>query len=84
MFPVLVLAGDLDTLTPPSEGEAAAALFPNSTFVSVANTGHVTALDDCLGMRVGDRHRLRVGSGGGRHVVRGHDPRDPHGRSLLA
>ena len=47
--PVLVLSGDLDTLTPPSEGRAAAALFPNSTFVSVANTGHVTALDDSWG-----------------------------------
>ena len=47
--PVLVLAGDLDTLTPPSEGEAAAALFPDSTFVKVANTGHVTALDDAWG-----------------------------------
>ncbi len=43
---MLVLSGDLDTLTPPSEARAAAALFPNSTFVSVANTGHVTALDD--------------------------------------
>jgi hypothetical protein len=47
--PVLVLSGDLDTLTPPSEGEAAAKLFPNATFVQVANTGHVTALDDSWG-----------------------------------
>ena len=47
--PTLVLAGDLDTLTPPSEGEAAAALFPGATFVTVANTGHVTALDDSWG-----------------------------------
>ena len=48
-IPVLVLGGDLDTLTPPSEGQAAAALFPDSTFVKVANTGHVTALDDAWG-----------------------------------
>ncbi len=47
--PTLVLAGDLDTLTPPSEGEAAAALFPDATFVKLANTGHVTALDDTWG-----------------------------------
>ncbi len=47
--PVLVLSGDLDTLTPPSEGDAAAKLFPNATFVQVANTGHVTALDDSWG-----------------------------------
>ena len=44
--PTLVLAGDLDSLTPPSEGRAAAALFPHATFVEVANTGHVTALND--------------------------------------
>ncbi len=44
--PTLVLGGDLDTLTPLAEGEAAAALFPSSTFVKIANTGHVTALDD--------------------------------------
>jgi TAP-like protein len=42
----LVLAGDLDTLTPPSEGASAAALFPEASFVLVTNSGHVTALDD--------------------------------------
>jgi hypothetical protein len=47
--PTLVLAGDLDTLTPPSEGAAAAALFPNASFVVVVNSGHVTALDDGWG-----------------------------------
>jgi len=44
--PVLVLNGDLDTITTPAEGEKAAQLFAHSTHVIVANTGHVTALDD--------------------------------------
>jgi hypothetical protein len=47
--PTLVLAGDLDSVTS-SEGAAeVASRFPSSTFVSVANLPHVTAL--------GDRHR---------------------------
>jgi pimeloyl-ACP methyl ester carboxylesterase len=44
--PVLVLNGDLDTITTPEEGARAAALFPRAAHVIVANTGHVTALDD--------------------------------------
>jgi pimeloyl-ACP methyl ester carboxylesterase len=44
--PVLVLNGDLDTITTPAEGEAATRLFSHATHVIVANTGHVTALDD--------------------------------------
>ncbi len=44
--PVLVLNGDLDTITTPEEGGKAARLFPRSSHVIVANTGHVTALDD--------------------------------------
>jgi pimeloyl-ACP methyl ester carboxylesterase len=44
--PVLVLNGDLDTVTTPAEGQRAAQLFPSATHVLVANTGHVTALDD--------------------------------------
>ncbi len=44
--PVLVLNGDLDTITTPEEGAHAAALFARATHVIVANTGHVTALDD--------------------------------------
>ena len=47
--PVLVLNGDLDTITTPAEGERAAELFPNATHVIVANTGHVTALYDFYG-----------------------------------
>ena len=45
-LPVLVLDGDLDSVTPPADSEAAAALFPNSTLVVVRNVGHVTGLSD--------------------------------------
>jgi len=51
--PVLVLNGDLDTITTPEEGEKAAELFPRSTHVIVANTGHVTALGDFYGCASG-------------------------------
>ncbi len=44
--PALVLTGDLDTITTPSEGDAAAKLFGRSLRVIVRNTGHVTAIDD--------------------------------------
>lgn len=44
--PVLVLDGDLDSVTPLGDSEAAAALFPNSRLVVVRNVGHVTALGD--------------------------------------
>ncbi len=47
--PVLVLNGDLDTITTPPEGTRAAQLFPRAKHVIVANTGHVTALDDFYG-----------------------------------
>jgi hypothetical protein len=42
--PVLVLSGELDTITTPPEGAAAAALFPNARQVVLANEFHVTAL----------------------------------------
>jgi pimeloyl-ACP methyl ester carboxylesterase len=44
--PVLVLDGDLDSVTPRGDSEAAAALFPNSRLVIVQNVGHVTAVAD--------------------------------------
>ncbi|MBV8531152.1 MAG: alpha/beta fold hydrolase [Candidatus Eremiobacteraeota bacterium] len=51
--PVLVLNGDLDTITTPDEGAHAARLFPRATHVIVANTGHVTALSDFYGCASG-------------------------------
>jgi pimeloyl-ACP methyl ester carboxylesterase len=44
--PTLVLSGDFDPLTPWPQGQAAAKLFPNSQYVLVENSTHVTALSD--------------------------------------
>ena len=51
--PVLVLNGDLDTITTPAEGAHAARLFPHANHVIVANSGHVTALSDYYGCASG-------------------------------
>jgi pimeloyl-ACP methyl ester carboxylesterase len=51
--PVLVLDGDLDLITPLGDSRLAAALFPNSTLLTVRNVGHVTALADFDGCAVG-------------------------------
>jgi pimeloyl-ACP methyl ester carboxylesterase len=42
--PTLVMSGDLDTIVPSEEVRKVAALFPGSTFVSVAEAGHLTIL----------------------------------------
>jgi pimeloyl-ACP methyl ester carboxylesterase len=44
--PTLVLSGDLDSVTWPLGGRTVAREFPDSTFVSVANRTHVTAVSD--------------------------------------
>ncbi|MGA2135129.1 MAG: alpha/beta hydrolase [Bryobacteraceae bacterium] len=44
--PVLVLSGELDSLTTPAEGKLAADLFPNAQQVLIANSFHVTAVED--------------------------------------
>ena len=44
--PVLVLAGELDTVTSPKEAAQTTALFPQAWFVVVRNTGHETAVGD--------------------------------------
>jgi pimeloyl-ACP methyl ester carboxylesterase len=45
-IPVLVMTGDLDTLTPELQATDVAALFPNARAVIVQNSFHVTALQD--------------------------------------
>ena len=48
--PVLVLSGELDSITTPAEGDLVASQFPNTRHVRVANSFHVTAVgdtDDC-------------------------------------
>jgi pimeloyl-ACP methyl ester carboxylesterase len=42
--PTLVMSGDMDTLVATEEAKQVAALFPESTFVKVAEAGHVTVL----------------------------------------
>jgi hypothetical protein len=42
--PVLVLSGEIDTITTPPEGALVAASFPHATHVVVANRFHLTAL----------------------------------------
>lgn len=42
--PVLVLSGELDTVTSPAEGRRTAALFPNATFIETPNTVHESAI----------------------------------------
>jgi len=44
--PILILAGDLDSLTSPEGARQTADAFPNSTYVEVANMVHVSALSD--------------------------------------
>ncbi len=44
--PVLVLAGELDTVTSPREARETTALFPKAWFVVARNTGHETAVGD--------------------------------------
>jgi pimeloyl-ACP methyl ester carboxylesterase len=41
--PTLVLDGDMDTIVPMEEVQQVAALFPGSTFIPVAEAGHVSA-----------------------------------------
>jgi pimeloyl-ACP methyl ester carboxylesterase len=42
--PVLVLSGELDTVTSPKEGRRTAALFPNAVYVETTNTVHESAI----------------------------------------
>jgi hypothetical protein len=45
-IPVLVLSGELDTVTSPKEGAWTTALFPEAWFVVIRNVGHETAVGD--------------------------------------
>jgi pimeloyl-ACP methyl ester carboxylesterase len=62
-MPTLVLSGDLDSVTSPEGGQDVASRFPNSTFVSVPNVGHVTAMGDKQGCAAGIVQRF-VRTGG--------------------
>ncbi len=72
-LPVLVMSGELDTVTSPPEGKATAALFPKSMFIETNNLIHESAIGDggffvppdgedlsqCIGPIV--RHFVRTG-----------------------
>jgi pimeloyl-ACP methyl ester carboxylesterase len=45
-IPVLVLSGELDTVTSPEEGRATAKLFPNAMFIETTNLVHESAVGD--------------------------------------
>ena len=45
-IPVLVLSGELDTVTAPEEGRKVARLFPNSTYIETPNLIHESAIGD--------------------------------------
>jgi pimeloyl-ACP methyl ester carboxylesterase len=52
--PVLVLSGELDPVTPPSWGEAAAATLANARHVVVPGTAHGTSTRGCVPEQIAD------------------------------
>ena len=50
--PVLVLHGDMDAVISTAEARAVAAQFPQSTFVAVASSGHITAAYGLCGANI--------------------------------
>jgi pimeloyl-ACP methyl ester carboxylesterase len=53
-LPVLVLSGDLDSLTTPAEGKQAAAdMGPSARWILIDNDTHINALDDAFGCAQG-------------------------------
>ena len=50
--PVLVLSGELDSITTPAEGDLVTSQFPSARHVTVANSFHVTAVGDTDGCAV--------------------------------
>ncbi len=46
-IPTLILSGDLDPVTPPSNGELAAKTLVNSHHIIVKNTSHTVAMSSC-------------------------------------
>jgi pimeloyl-ACP methyl ester carboxylesterase len=45
VVPTLVVVGEEDVLTPPSESEAIAAALPNATLVRIAGAGHLASIE---------------------------------------
>jgi hypothetical protein len=57
-IPVLVLDGEFDQATPVADARRAAAAWPDSTYVQVRNTNHVSALADFQGCASGLARRF--------------------------
>ncbi len=72
-IPVLALDGEFDQATPVADARNAAAAWPESTYVQVRNTNHVSALADFQGCTSGIVRRFLTGLAAGdtscaRHV----------------
>ncbi len=59
-IPVLVLDGEFDQATPVADARRAAAAWPDSTYVQVRNTNHVSALADFQGCASGLVRRFLI------------------------
>jgi len=46
-IPTLILSGNLDPVTPPSNGEKSAATLPNSHHIVVENAAHIAGMSQC-------------------------------------
>jgi hypothetical protein len=46
-IPTLILSGELDPVTPPSNGDLAAKNLPNSHHIIAKNTSHIVATSTC-------------------------------------
>ncbi len=46
-IPTLILSGNLDPVTPPSNGEKSAATIPNSHHIVVENAAHIAGISQC-------------------------------------
>ena len=45
--PTLILSGNLDPVTPPSNGDKSAATIPNSHHIVVENAAHIAGMNSC-------------------------------------
>jgi len=61
--PVLVLSGELDPVTPPSWGEAAAATLANARHVVVPGVGHGTSTRGCVPERIAEFYEAGSAAG---------------------
>ncbi|MEM8535116.1 MAG: alpha/beta fold hydrolase [Chloroflexota bacterium] len=58
--PTVVIVGTKDTLTPPSEAHTMSAKIPNSRLIEIADTAHLTNMEDPAAFNVGLRSVLPV------------------------